>query len=138
MGSDKIVEKTYEFYKSNKRREEIELRDFESIIKNQVYNDESSMKYSSLITSHLINHFIPFLPLERAHIDQCIDASLDDLAEQGKTNGYRYRVSQSDRTKIKENIFRSLEWWPADLKLYSNSGCKQVANKVDISIGLST
>lgn len=128
VGSDKIVSKTYEFYKEGKDREKIELNDFESSIKNQIYNDESSMKYSSLISSHLINHYIPFLPLERSHVAKCVEENL--MAKQGK-NGIWFNKNEVERIKLQ--IFESLEWWPNDLKLYSNSGCKQVANKVNIA-----
>ena len=85
------------------------------------------MKYSSLISSHLINHYIPFLPLERTHVEQCIEAYFNEAT------GGRYSA-KGHYERVKETVFKSLEWWPADLKLYSNSGCKQVANKIDIAI----
>lgn len=122
MGSDKIVEKTFDFYTQGKPREQIDLHDFESLLKNQAYNDESTMKYSSLITSHLINHYIPFLPMERAHVEKCIRAYFIEASISG-------RLYDS----VRDYVFKSLEWWPTDLQLYSNSGCKQVANKIDIA-----
>lgn len=116
------MERSFEFWKLGKRREEIELHDFESLLKNQAYNDESTMKYSSLITSHLINHYIPFLPMERAHVEKCIRAYFIEAS----INHRLYDL-------IRDYVFKSLEWWPSDLQLYSNSGCKQVANKIDIA-----
>ena len=127
VGSNKITEMSFEFYTSGKRRESIELHDFESVIRKQTYNDESAMKYATLVTSHLISHYIPFLPLERSHVDQCTDAYLNEVEKK------KY-VSTSNRKRIKDVIYKSLEWWPPELRLYSASGCKQVANKVDIGI----
>ena len=107
-----------------KRREDIDLHDFESLLKDQAYNDESTMQYSSMITSHLISHYIPFLPMERSHVEMCIRAYLE--ASTGDLAPYY--------DKVKKYVFKSIEWWPSDLQLYSNSGCKQVASKVDIAI----
>ena len=127
VGSDKIVEKTFDFYKQGKAREDIELHDFESLLKNHVYNDESTMQYSSMITSHLISHFIPFLPMERSHVEKCIRSYFIESTVDNLSAARHY-------DKIKDYVFKSLEWWPSDLQLYSNSGCKQVANKIDIAV----
>lgn len=34
---------------------------------------------SDLIDHNLIDHYVPFLPLERIHVEQCIKAELDNL-----------------------------------------------------------
>jgi len=39
------------------------------------------LKKSSLIDSHVIDFYIPFLPLEKDHVIQCIEAELKDLGE---------------------------------------------------------
>lgn len=88
------------------------------------------MKYSSLITSHLISHYIPFLPLERDHIKKCILYYIFKLRLKG------YQFSLKNEEDMKDFVFKSIEWWPTDLKLYSNSGCKQVANKIDVAMKL--
>lgn len=35
-----------------------------------------ALKKSHLIDSHIIDHYVPFLPLEKVHVLQCIDAEL--------------------------------------------------------------
>lgn len=37
------------------------------------------LKKSHLIDSHIIDHYIPFLPLEKKHVMQCIEAELKHL-----------------------------------------------------------
>lgn len=37
------------------------------------------LKKSHLIDSHIIDHYIPFLPLEKTHVMQCIEAELNYL-----------------------------------------------------------
>lgn len=37
------------------------------------------LKKSRLIDSHIIDHYVPFLPLEKIHVLQCIDAELRHL-----------------------------------------------------------
>lgn len=34
---------------------------------------------SQLIDSHIIDHYVPFLPLEKSHVMECIEAELINL-----------------------------------------------------------
>lgn len=44
----------------------------ETIIKDSAYNEgEGGLKMSRLIDRHMIDYFIPFLPLERKHVIMC-------------------------------------------------------------------
>lgn len=62
--------------------------------------------------------------MERQHILKCI-------GEYVRSNYDRFYYKNN---KLEDLVFESLEWWPKDIKLYSNSGCKQVENKVDVLI----
>ena len=72
-----------------------------------------------MIGSSLIDVYVPFLPLERRHIKLCVEKEARDrnlsLTEAGLTN-----------------ILDSLIYWPADPGLFSTSGCKRVANRLDL------
>ena len=74
---------------------------------------------SSVIGSSLIDVYVPFLPLERRHIKLCVEKEASDrnlsLTDLGLTN-----------------ILDSLIYWPAELGLFSTSGCKRVANRLDL------
>jgi len=37
------------------------------------------LKKSAIIDSHVIDHYVPFLPLEKQHVEQCIEAELKNL-----------------------------------------------------------
>lgn len=37
------------------------------------------LQKSSIIDSHVIDFFVPFLPLEKVHVEQCIEAELKNL-----------------------------------------------------------
>lgn len=37
------------------------------------------LKKSSLIDSQIIDHYVPFLPLEKVHVEQCIEAEMKNL-----------------------------------------------------------
>jgi len=37
------------------------------------------LKKSSIINSHIIDFYVPFLPLEKVHVLQCIEAELKNL-----------------------------------------------------------
>lgn len=58
-------------------REESDLHHFESICQLIAFNLEGGLKSTSLIESSLIDHFIPFLPLEKRHVDECIKAEFN-------------------------------------------------------------
>jgi hypothetical protein len=74
--------------------------------------------HSSLIDKNLISAFVPFLPLERQHVKLCVE---DELRKK------RYHISESILNKVADE----LQYFPIETKLFSKSGCKRVAEKVD-------
>ena len=71
--------------------------------------------HSSLIDTHLIDVFVPFLPMEKKHVKMCIR---DNLRLKG------YPVMD----EIVDEIASELQY----KKVYSTSGCKKVDQKVDM------
>lgn len=83
------------------------------------------MWHSELITKNLITAYIPFLPLERRHVKECI---LDVLVQKG------YIISRqegNEKASLVNKIADELTYYPNDEKIYSTTGCKRVAEKVD-------
>lgn len=76
--------------KQGKWREDTQLQDFEKIIEIGAYNLQGGLQKASIIESHLIDHYIPFLPLEKEHVKKCI------IEEYGK-----YVLRAPDEEKIK-------------------------------------
>jgi len=66
---------------------------------------------------------VPFLPLERAHILRCID---DYLALKS--------FAPKNRRDFTASVADSLQYFPKGFGLFSTSGCKRIAQKVDVLI----
>ncbi|XP_077865789.1 uncharacterized protein LOC144352799 [Saccoglossus kowalevskii] len=77
---------------------------------------EGYLWYSEL--ESVIDQFIPFLPMTKEHVRQCI---LNSLREKGISAGINI-----------ETILDQLQYFPADSKLFSVSGCKKVSAQVDV------
>ncbi|XP_058465250.1 torsin-like protein isoform X4 [Malaya genurostris] len=67
-----IARKLKSIIDSGRWRDETKLEDFERIAELGAYNMLGGLQESGLIASHVIDHFIPFLPLEPRHVEQCI------------------------------------------------------------------
>ncbi|VVC33604.1 Hypothetical protein CINCED_3A022350 [Cinara cedri] len=78
-GGEAIVEKYLELWDKGYSREQMKVFDFDSILQQSAFNEIGGLKKSQLIDSHIIDHYIPFLPLEKSHVMQCIDAELRNL-----------------------------------------------------------
>ncbi|XP_048772495.1 torsin-1A-like isoform X2 [Ostrea edulis] len=120
---EEITKHTLTKWQSESLREDIGLNEMERIISKATINTKTSgMYHSDLIIKHLITAYVPFLPMERKHIRQCIK---DFLV--AKNYYKRQDISEDAVRKISEE----LNYHPADLEVYSVTGCKRVPEKVD-------
>ena len=78
---------------------------------------------SSLIARGLITQYVPFLPLEKKHVRECV---FDNLREKGYGSHSRQWLDE-----IAEKVIGDLIFEPDKLKLYSTGGCKAVNAKVN-------
>ncbi|XP_077969357.1 torsin-2A-like isoform X3 [Styela clava] len=69
---------------------------------------------------NLIDHFVPFLPLERSHVRNCI---IDEMKRRNLNEGENF---------IQE-VLKELLWFPEVEQLYSTSGCKKIAHKLALA-----
>jgi len=118
-GGRDITKETYKFWTEGRHREDISYSDLETLVNRGAFNELGGLHKSSVIDSSLIDVYVPFLPLERQHVKLCV------LKEAGDRN-----LSLSEGGL--ENILDSLTYWPPDSGLYSTTGCKRVANKLDL------
>ncbi|XP_077986795.1 torsin-1A-like [Glandiceps talaboti] len=121
-GGNDITTKTYNYWKEGKKREEITVKEMDELLHVNAFNEEGGLWHSGLIEKHLIDFFVPFLPMERSHVMKCIE---DDLNAKGHPK---------DKNIIRQ-VADELQYFPPDSKLYSKSGCKRVSQKVDLIIG---
>lgn len=77
-----IAKRTLELYKQGLKRDDFQLYHFEQIVKDSAFNEGlkafiinrilGALKNSQLIKKSLIDHYVPFLPLEEEHLKECI------------------------------------------------------------------
>lgn len=119
-GGDLIMKAVLRQWENGKKREAIKLRDLQSVLEISAYNQKSGLKKSKLVHKNLIDHFIPFLPLERSHVRSCI---IDEFRRQ---NISKFRESDI------ADVLDELQWFPDNLNLFSTSGCKKIAQKIGL------
>ena len=114
--SKSVTQKTIELELKGIKREHFEINIFEKLI---IHQKNDMAWYSKLIQNHLIDHLIPFLPLDIIHVKICIQNELR-----------KYPVN----IKSSENFYQDLNRMSQELdydpqnsqKKYSTSGCKRV------------
>jgi len=79
----------------------------------------SSAWYTELASATLIDETVPFLPLERRHVAQCTETELKQR---------QVHVAQ----QLVDNVVNSLTYFPANVSLFSSSGCRRITHLVDL------
>ncbi|XP_057289346.1 torsin-1A-like [Hydractinia symbiolongicarpus] len=115
---DHINKKTLQHFQSGRAREALSSKEMEQILSIAAFNMDGGLHRSELILAGLVDHFIPFLPMERKHVMLCAEAV---IKKRGK------RVQKV----VLEEVANELHYFPNDLNIYSKTGCKQVEKKVD-------
>ena len=109
-------------WKEGKKRKDIKIKQMDKVINFGEFNNKGGFWHSSLIEKNLIDYFIPFMRLERSHIKMCAKA---DLEQKG------HPVTE----QILNDVADKLIYFPDDLKVFSQSGCKKIPSKVDYILG---
>jgi len=124
VGATEITRIAELAWKDGRRREELTFKDFQQTLSNEAFSTRATGLYRSrMIDKVLVDHFIPFLPLERHHVTECI-----------KAEATQARMTSPNITNEVEKIADMLSYWPDDLKLYSTTGCKKVHSFVKYRI----
>lgn len=76
--------------------------------------------HAIFIYRQLIDHLIPFLPLERRHVKMCVKDEFRRLGRSNFTDAFA------------EQVLNELEWGPGNDGRYSKSGCTKVAQKIKL------
>ncbi|XP_018105050.1 torsin-2A-like isoform X2 [Xenopus laevis] len=80
-GGDDINEVALDFWRQRKDREDIRLHHLESAISKAVFsNPKHGFWQSQIISQHLIDVIVPFLPLRPSHVRQCVRT---EMVQQG-------------------------------------------------------
>ncbi|KAM6297104.1 prosalusin [Aegotheles albertisi] len=117
-GGEQINEMTLDLWRARKDREEISLQDLEPAISKAVFeNPQSGFWKSGIINDHLIDVVVPFLPLKRHHVKQCV---VNELVQQGL----------EVRPDVVQEVADSIPYFPEEEKIFSSTGCKTVASRI--------
>ena len=100
------------------KRTELRYVDYESLIVQGAFNEVGGLQKSAIIDKSLIDVYVPFLPLEPMHVRQCVEKELID-------RGHQPTVA------FAQQVLSELTFWPEDSHIFSTTGCKRVAQKVD-------
>lgn len=111
-GSSEIDRILSEFLELDKR-EDTKLHHFESVCQISANIMDGGLKNSGLIEFSVIDHYIPFLPLETKHVKECI----------------RIEFQRLNYTPRSEEISEVMNYITVDGK-FATSGCKRVSKKV--------
>ncbi|KAL3042011.1 torsin family 1 isoform X1 [Trematomus bernacchii] len=121
-GGESITQTALDFWKAGRDREEIELRDLETLLSLAVFNNKKSgLWHTSLIDKNLVDFFVPFLPLEYRHVVQCAMAEM--IAK-----GFQPDPSVADQ------VARDVVYFPKTERVFSVKGCKTIESKLDYYI----
>jgi len=121
-GGSVITNQMLKLWRAGVLRKDIKLQDFEKLIAQGAFNEEGGFHHSDTIKSNLIDHYVPFLPLELEHVKACIS---DEFA----LRGIHYPAEQ-----YVNEVLDFVEWGPRPENLYSKTGCKRLSQKVAMVI----
>ncbi|XP_002732628.1 torsin-1A-like [Saccoglossus kowalevskii] len=124
-GGHIINNKVFEMWKQGTPREHITEYDLHEVIRKHIFNMDGGLWHSDLVEQNLIDSFVPFLPLERIHVKECIREKL-------RERGYLYKLKNIE--EVIATIADQHQYFPNDSELYSLAGCRRVKQLIDLNI----
>ncbi|XP_063288464.1 torsin-1A-like [Pelobates fuscus] len=122
-GGEVLLGLALDFWKAGKQREDIKMSDVEHRLSLVAFNEkDGGFWHSSLISHHLIDFFVPFLPLELQHVKMCIRRALLDRG---------YIIEEDTVSKVANDM----TYYPKDEKVFSVKGCKVICAKLEYYLG---
>lgn len=116
-GSSQIVQILTNLWEKGRKREDMELQDFEQLIANGAFHEKGGFHQSDTIQTNVIDHYVPFLPLEEVHVRKCLKKA------------FSQRGVIANKEQIEEALSH-LTFGPEPYNLYSMAGCKRIEQKV--------
>jgi len=135
-GGREITDIAYQFWKEGKTRESISYVDLENLIRNGAFNEKGGLHKSNVVERHLVDFYVPFLPLERIHVKQCIEFQIQKAVNEALTgeeySKHKIQEIKSAMNKKVDTLLAEMTFGPGASNLYSTTGCKRVGPKVDL------
>merc|ERR1712105_487375 len=103
-GGREITQKTLEFWKEGRKRDDLKNADYERLTLEGAYNEIGGLQNSVIIDKSLIDVYVPFLPMEQKHVRQCAERELINQGHEPEEVGYDFF----------EQLLSDLVFWPAE------------------------
>ncbi|KAL1250333.1 hypothetical protein QQF64_021338 [Cirrhinus molitorella] len=123
-GGNVIAEMALDFWREGRLQEDIWMhsKGLETKIIQNIFNENNSgFLHSSIIDEHLVDHYIPFLPLELKHVHQCVVAEMVHL-----------NVTLDH--DLADEVAKDLPYYPEKERIFAVKGCKSVRQKLALYI----
>ncbi|KAL0895946.1 hypothetical protein ABMA27_011951 [Loxostege sticticalis] len=118
IGGNEIATNLLELYEQGIKRNDVEFHNFEPIIRRTAYH-QGGFEKAAAIAHHLIDHYIPFLPLEQHHVEMCA------LAE------FRSHGVYHPSEEMMADALSVITYGPTeDQPIFANNGCKRFTRRI--------
>ncbi|XP_063831464.1 torsin-1A [Ostrinia nubilalis] len=118
IGGHEIATNLLELYEQGIKRNEVEFHNFEAIIRRTAFH-QGGFEKAAAIAHHLIDHYIPFLPLEQHHVEMCA------LAE------FRSHGIYHPSEEMMADALSVITYGPTeDQPIFANNGCRRFARRI--------
>ncbi|XP_045507068.1 torsin-like protein [Colias croceus] len=118
IGGKEIASNLLELYSQGVNRNEVDFHHFEPIIRRTAYSTGGFEK-SATIAQHLIDHYIPFLPLEQNHVEKCALAEF-------QAHGIYHPTEEMMADALSVITYGPTE----DQPIFANNGCKRFTKQI--------
>ncbi|XP_055020836.1 torsin-3A isoform X1 [Boleophthalmus pectinirostris] len=118
IGGAAINDVALDFWHSGQNREDIGMEDLEHRLRAETIESEGGFAQSELMSGHLIDFYVPFLPLEYRHIKLC---ARDAFAARGL---------DADEDTLDE-VAKAMLYVPKEERLFSAQGCKSIPQRIN-------
>ena len=112
-GADMISDFILTELSQGRERESITLHEMHKFLHGDVMKNESPYRGTTFVSRNLVDAYIPFLPLERKHVKECVHAIMRN-------------ISAKFDEEFVDNIVNSVPYFPESNPLFSVSGCKRL------------
>lgn len=126
-GATKLNNLSFKMYKEGKERKDLRSKDIEEVLFDESLKEPGGLHESSVLRRHSIGVFVPFLPLEREHVRECIRDEIKLFYDDEMNND-----------RVIDEIGEEMTYFPDEIQMYSKSGCKGVHDKVINHLGVPT
>ncbi|XP_059047511.1 torsin-like protein [Achroia grisella] len=117
-GGKEIADNLLDLYVQGVKRNSVEFNQFEPTIRRIAYR-QGGFEKAAIVAHHLIDHYIPFLPLEQYHIDLCAMAAFRD-------NGILQPTEE-----MLDDAFSVITYGPTESQpIFANNGCKRFTKHI--------